>query len=370
VGGQVLPRVGLPENSMEVAAVASRYAVAADTNRALAAEVMEALVAAGFCRHFVPLRWGGPAGRFSDLLPAVALVGQACASAAWCGSLMAGAARMGAFLPEAGQRELWASGPDVLVVAGINPSGEVTEVAGGWRLTGAWEYTSGVDFADWALVCGPVSSPEEVRFFLLPRADFRIEDTWCATGMRGTGSNTLVVNRAVVPRHRSFRRSELLAGRSTGTTARCHSVPLRVASGLLFAAPALGAARGAAGAFATTRAGPAANRSPSTLQTLARATADVDAAWLLLRRAAETADRDDISPTEVLRNPMDCALAVDLIVGAVERLFLASGTRGQLAGEPLARCWRDVHTIAGHVALRIESAATAYGEHLFDGSGG
>jgi alkylation response protein AidB-like acyl-CoA dehydrogenase len=39
--------------------------------------------------------------------------------------------------------------------------------------------------------------------FFLPRADVQVLDTWHTHGMRGTGSNTVVVDQAEVPEHRT-----------------------------------------------------------------------------------------------------------------------------------------------------------------------
>ncbi|MEO3930648.1 hydrolase [Micromonosporaceae bacterium B7E4] len=362
--GRVLPRVALREAAVPAVEVAARHAEDADANRTLSPQVVEALVAAGFCRHFVPTRFGGTAGRFDDLLAATTTIGAACTSAAWCGSLAAGAGRLGAFLPEEGQSELWADGPDQLVVAALNPTGSAEPVAGGWRLRGSWRYTSGVDSSDWALVCAPQPQDGQVvRYFLVPRAGYQVVDDWSPTGMRGTGSNTLVLAEAFVPHHRAFRRDDMLRGEAVGSTARCHTVPLRVASGLLFAAPALGAAHGALAAWSARAARGAAGRPGDELE-LARTVAEVDVAALLLRRAARVADREAVTPTEAARNPMDCALAVEYLVGAVQRMFRAAGTSGQFAREPLQRYWRDIHFLASHVALRLETVGSAYGAHL------
>lgn len=398
---------GLVAAAAKVAEVAAEQAEHADRDRRLGPEVVHAFVQAGFPRHFTPTRWGGTAGGFTELLHAVTIVGAACASAAWCASLAAGASRMGVYLPEAGQRELWADGPDTLVVGALLPAGRARRADGGWRVTGSWRYTSLVDHSDWALACALTEPDGEPWFFALPRSAYRVVDTWDSVGMRGTGSNTLVADDVPVPDRLAFPRAAMFTGRSVGSTARCHTAGLRTVSGLLFGAPALGAARGALahwiaarGAPATgparggnagpTPGGPATGSAPggattgpgsSASVTLARCAGDIDAAELLLARAAAVADgapgtlfggvaRDlaggvpggiDAGPT---RNASDCALAVDYLVTAVERLFRSSGTRGQLADSPLQRCWRDLHTIASHVALQFEPAATAYGEAL------
>jgi len=285
---------------------------------------------------------------------------------------MAGAARMGAYLPEAGQRELWAEGPDVKVVGALMPDGAAEPASGGWRLTGAWDFTSGVDFSDWALVSAPapVNDDREPWFFAVPRGDYRVADTWFNVGMRGTASNTLILDDVFVPQHRGFARAQMFDGRSVGSAAPCHTAPLRLLSGLLFGAPALGAAQAALVSWVRWKAQPrAAGRPGRNIKddrlTAAAAAGEIDAARLLMERAAQVVDsRPDAAHVPPARNPSDCALAVGRLVDVVDRLFRAAGSRGQMESQPLQRIWRDVHCLASHVALRFDTTAEAYGAHL------
>ncbi|MER7181901.1 hypothetical protein ABT404_20855, partial [Streptomyces hyaluromycini] len=115
-----------------VTALAARHARASEEAACLHPEVAAALPATGFARHFVPSRWGGRAGGFAELVDAVAAVGQACASTAWCCALLAGHARLAAHLPERAQAELWADSPDTAIAAAVvPPSGRLTRAPGG-----------------------------------------------------------------------------------------------------------------------------------------------------------------------------------------------------------------------------------------------
>lgn len=347
-------------------AITAEYAVEADRERRLSPSAVEAIVGAGFARHFVPERWGGTAGTCSDLSEAVSMVAEACTSAAWCSSVIAGAARMGAYLPLEGQEELWEQGPNTIVSGALVPRGTAHRTGGGWRLSGSWDFTSAVDFSDWSLVCARVPEDEEfpLWFFALPRSDYAILDTWDPVGMRGTGSNTLVADDVHVPAHRGFRRDDMLHGRSCDSTARCHTVPLRAISGLLFAAPALGAARTAFGLWRTRATAGADSTDTATPLTAASLATTIDAASLLLDRVARGTDAEAGPIDSVLRNPVDCALAVRHLVDVVERIYRSVGSAGQSSSLPLQRVWRDVHGLAGHVALRFESSGVDYGRHL------
>ncbi|MFG1919110.1 hydrolase [Micromonospora sp. NPDC048898] len=362
----------------DLAVVAARCAPQSETERRLSGDVVEALRASGFAAHFVPAAHGGKEGTFTELSEAVARVGQSCAATAWCASLVANLGRMAGLLPAAGQAEVWAAGPGTVVVGSLAPTGMAERVTGGWQVSGAWPYISAVDFSDWALLCArvPADGPAAARMFAVPRSAYQIADTWSNVGMSGTGSNTVTLEATVVPEARSFDRQNLFTGTPAASTAACHVVPLLAVNGLSFVTPVLGAARGAQRAWtayvgdkirgAAARPGaPAIERGPYDL-VLARASGEIDAAELLVRRAAQVADQGaGITPLEVSRNLRDCSLAMETVVTAVNRLFRAAGTSGHTTGSPVQRVWRDVNSAASHIAVQFEPAAAAYATQVF-----
>ncbi|MFE0733509.1 hydrolase [Streptomyces sp. NPDC058855] len=353
----------------DVAKVAAEHARAAEHDRRLAPDVVRCLLDAGFARHFVPRRHGGDAGTFEEIVRAVATVGEGCTSAAWAASLTASLGRMAAYLPEAGQRRVWADGPDTLIVGALMPFGRARRQEGGWRIDGGWPYVSAVDYADWALVCAMTTEPRPVaRFFAVPRGEFRTEDTWSSVGMRGTGSNTLSVDGVFVPDELTFTRETVATGFAGEDEAPCHRVPLKAVNGLCFAAPVLGAARAALAAWRETTAPRHTSESggldEAAALVLGRASAEADTAALLLGATARTADGGRVSALDVARSSRDCALAAELATAAVDRLFASAGTRAHQDSAPLQRHWRDAHTAAGHVVLGFAPAAEAYAREL------
>ncbi|MGY1502789.1 acyl-CoA dehydrogenase family protein [Streptomyces sp. QTS52] len=355
---------------LRAAESAAAHALAADAERRLNHETVARLTSAGFARHFVPLARGGTEGTFMDLLAAVAAVGEGCASAAWCAALWAAHARYAAYLPDDGQRELWASGPDVRISASVKPSGEARRLPSGWLLSGEWEFVSGVEFAHWLLLAAlePGGDGARCRLFAVPRDDVRVRDSWNSTGLRGTGSHTAVMDPAFVPDHRTFLMADLVSGRPGPGRGRCHTVPAHLAGGLLFCAPALGAARRALGEWsswaARTQTPGRPDQDGSRLhQALARSADDIDTAQLLLEDAAQRADSGTRAERDVLRNRRVTAAGADLLVDGVERLFRTAGVHA-CAGV-LDRSWRDVHMAAAHQLLRRESAGMAYATSVF-----
>jgi two-component flavin-dependent monooxygenase len=364
---------GVESAAHEVAAIAADAAAATEEARRLAPPVVDAIIDAGFARHFVPARWGGNAGTFRAAAHAASIVAEGHMSAGWCASLYASHARLAVHLPLEGQADIWADGPDVKIAMSVLPAGRVRRVAGGWLLNGGWAFTSGVDHASWALLVAPVTGGDD-RFFAVPRRDFCIRDTWYNVGLRGTGSNTVVVDGVFVPGHRSFPREIIVAGQMVGSTARCHEVPFKLVNGLPLIAPALGAVRASLGAWTgwiagNREPGQRPRRSATVCEALARASAAADCAQFLTDRMADTADHGRIDDSVVARSCRDSSIAAGLLTSAADLLFRAGGAHGQIQGSPVERVWRDVNAAAGHAALRFEANAAVYADHVLGSRG-
>lgn len=369
---------GLSEEAVRRAAgTALRGTSEARRQRRLTAGTVAALQAAGFVRHFVPRRWGGGEGTFGDVFDASVAVGEGCASAAWCAVLWAAHGRFAALLPEEGQREIWGEGPDVRIAAVLKPSGSASRLPGGWLLQGEWEPASSVDHAHWVLLAAPEADGpgRPARVFAVPRSRVSVRDTWKATGLLATGGSTVVLDAALVPDGRSVSLATLLAGAGTAVRSRCHTAPAHLAGGLMFCAPAVGAARRAltvwirwAGATAPDGVRPLDR--PSVRERLARSSAEIEAAELMLRTAAGRADTEAITAEAIAANRRDAAVAADWLATAVDRLFRTGGSHLLDSEGELHRHWTDVLTIASHGALRLEAAAEAYAGALGTGGAG
>lgn len=365
---------GVAERATSARAVAAAHATSAEKGRRLSDEVAEALTEAGFARHFVPERWGGTAGSFAEVTTALAEVGEGCASAAWCGAIYSFMGRMAAYLPDEGQSDIWADGPDQRVCGSLPPAGQAVAVRGGWRLSGRWGLASAVHSADWALL-GVLSPPRDGKrtptLVAVPRKDFEILDAWDNVGLRGTGSHTVAVTDLVVPPHRTVPLANVQNGRPSSSPARCHDISLKAINGLSFASPALGSARAALAAWSAWASGKrdltgAMARDKATTQlTLAQASGWIDAAALLLDRDARAADRETLTALEIARHTRDYSIATDLLAKSVNELFRAGGTRLQSLGNPVEQAWRDVNCAAGHFALNPAANAASYAAQVW-----
>ncbi|HAC19842.1 MAG TPA: hypothetical protein DCF78_14835 [Dehalococcoidia bacterium] len=141
-----------------------------------------------------------------EVLEALALYDS---SASWC--VMIGATSIGspgAFLPDEGIQEVFRDGR-IPRAAGVGaPTGQVTPVEGGYRVTGRWPFASGIRHSEW--VGGGITIPNddaapEIRRALFPTSEVKIHDNWDVMGLRGTGSCDFSVSDVFVPSRRIFR---------------------------------------------------------------------------------------------------------------------------------------------------------------------
>ena len=350
------PDTGLVPVAEKVRLLAAEHAAAADRDRRLAPEVVEALREAGFARHFVAAGLGGSQGTFTELARAVQTVGEACASTAWCASLAALSSRFAAHLPAEGHREIWGTSADTFVVTGQPPMGKASTVDGGHRLSGRWTYVSGADFAEWALLCGMVATDgePEARFFALPRKSFTVLETWDSVGMKATSSHSVVVDDVFVPEHLSYARTDMLTGRNSWSSVPSHNVPFQAVGGLTFVGPAVGAAYGALTAATNAMSGKKVNTTQGV--DLCRASAQIDSARFLVEQNAKVLDERTFTPRLMARCERNAAFTAESLVDAVGTLVRAAGTSGFSENSPLQRFWRDIVSASSHVALRYETA--------------
>ena len=116
--------------------------------------------------------------------------------------------------PEQAQKDVWEgeNGLDTLTASSYMPVGKVTRADGGYRLSGKWGFSSGSDHCQWTFLgaYGPKEEgkPPDMFTLLLPRADYELVDDWFVSGLKGTGSKSVVVDDAFVPEHRVHRMSD------------------------------------------------------------------------------------------------------------------------------------------------------------------
>ena len=346
-----------------------------EQRRQALAETIEDLKSAELITAAQPECYGGLGLDFDVVFDIAAELGRGCGSTAWCYGIWASHNWLVALFPEKAQDEYWAEDPNTLSSTSFNPArSKASRASGGYRLTGHWDFSSGCDPAQWALLIA--NGPEVPMMMLLPRQDYTIEDTWFVSGLRGTGSKDILVDDAFVPEHRTVPMPLLREGNAPGrqvhNTAN-QRIPQQCIIPNALASPIVGMARGAVEAFeerirhgASAREGNPLSQVASYHLRLAESSAEVDAAQLIMQRDCreimELAHRDAL-PTidDRARYRRDHAYVTRLSVRAIDRLFEASGGHSLYDSNPMQRFHRDAHAASHHVGLSWDVLAEQYG---------
>ena len=366
-----------PEILDRIRALAPRFrerAGAAEEARQLPSELVQELLGAGIARILVPTRFGGYGLGLDTWFDIAREISKADASHGWCASLMIHHPHMVGMFAEEAQRAVWADGPDVAIAASVQPNAQATRETGGYRVSGNSPSASGVGHSSWVIISALVhgaAAPEWI-FFLIAPGEYTVRDTWFTAGMRATGSNTIVTDFLFVPSARALSMSQLKDGTGPGGAVNDSPIfraPFYSYSPLTFVGPMLGAAQGAYEYFrdwTKTRTAPRGGGSvaeKTSIQVgMARAAADLDAAELLLRRAAAVPQAPEgITPQLLARSVRDITRASELVVLAIDALIAMSGLAGFATSNPIQRAWRDIHFASMHVGLNAELNYTHFG---------
>ncbi len=183
------------------------------------AENVAAMTGSGLMPLMRPQRFGGLGGDWLDLMNAVTEVGRVCASTAWCLSFLIHHQWIFAYFPDAPQSLVYGKSPDPKFVVSFAPVGKVVPRTGGWEISGEWPWGSGGDHCDWSMVAALVPGPDgriEARMFLLQPGQFRIRDVWHSVGLKGSGTNNIVVDPVFVPAEHTMNIDQARDGTAPG----------------------------------------------------------------------------------------------------------------------------------------------------------
>src|ERR1700693_4491641 len=176
----------------------------------------------GLFRIVQPKSVGGSELDYVALVDCADAIGQGDASVAWNFANLSSHHWMLGMFDKQAQDLVWGRDPNCLIASSfIFPAGRARKVDGGYVLRGSWPFSSGVDSCEWNMLASVVSSDDEAdgieyRIFLLNKTDYKILDTWNATGLRGTGSNDVEVKDAFVAEPMTLAVSDLDGGPTPG----------------------------------------------------------------------------------------------------------------------------------------------------------
>jgi 3-hydroxy-9,10-secoandrosta-1,3,5(10)-triene-9,17-dione monooxygenase len=357
----------------------AKRAPIAESNRSIPAETIADFKQAGLFRVIQPKRYGGyelDPGVFFDIQMTLA---EGCMSTGWVYGVVAVHNWQLALFDPRAQDEVWSKDSSVLIASSYMPKGQVERVNGGFKFSGQWSFSSGVDHANWLFLGGIVSTQNGVpdyRTFLVPRSDISINDNWHTIGLKGTGSKEVVIDGAFVPEYRTHRAIDGFAGTSPGLSANPAAL-YKLPFGQIFvravSTASIGALQGALNAFrdygskrvSINDLGRTAE-DPGAALAAADAALAIDDMKLALHRnfaAMMTTLRrgEALDVNDRIHYRYQSADVAGRCAEHIDRLFHACGGQGIYTDNPIGRFFVDVHSARLHYANNPDKFGRNYG---------
>lgn len=370
---------GLFGRVRELEPLIREYAPQAERERRLAQPVSDALQEAGFFRLFRPASRGD--GLELDPVTAFRVfeeLSRIDSAVGWNVQLANAAEVFGAWYSDDVTKEVF-DAPDTIMAGAWNPPRRAVPADGGYRISGRTIFSSNCHSATWILGLANIFDGDTMRadengapvtlLTLFPMREAEIVDNWNTLGMRGTGSDDVVVEDVFVPEDRAVPLGPL------GNPGSAYAGPFHrlsiwpaVACQVI---PALGISRAAIDDFiemATKKtpmytATTLRERSVVQLQ-IAEAEAKLSAARSFLFSVYDelwqrAVDGESLDMSGRARCQLACSHAAVAAAEAVDRVHVAGGASAIRNEQPFQRYFRDAHVITQHAFVspsRFEAA--------------
>lgn len=356
-GGEMLERIRAVQPLLRDNAAATRR------ERKLPLANVQALQDAGFFLALQPARWGGYEMDPQDFFRMQLALAEACMSTAWAGGIIAVHAFQIALMDARAQEDVWGEDIHTRISSAYAPMGKVEEVDGGFRFSGRWGWSSGCDHCSWALL-GGLLPDGSYRTFLVPRSDYRIEDTWHSMGLQGTGSNDIVVEGVFVPDYRTHKQTDGFQGTNPGVdkdSAPLYRLPWAQMFVRVVSTPAIGAAADALALYRQLVTGKASGdvtklaQDIGTQMRIAEASNSIAEMNSVLfgnfdSMMAAVHNEEDIGMDQRILYRYQASLVIEKCMAVVDALFSSAGGSSVFHGSDIQQRFLDIHTARAHVA--------------------
>jgi 3-hydroxy-9,10-secoandrosta-1,3,5(10)-triene-9,17-dione monooxygenase len=359
-------------------------AAQAEAARVMLPETVADLHRIGALRILQPRRWGGMEFDFIAYIDVPMELARGCASTSWNTVNLSIHEWMLAMYDERAQADVWGANPEALIAAGIAyPQGRARKVDGadgGFVISGKWNFSSGVNIAEWCMLAVIVRDGDKVidhRMCLLDKSQYEVVDDWHTLGMRSTGSMTVIVKDVFVPEYRALCAYDILGGDTfpgaRGNPNPLYRVSLNALGGHGIAATAVGNAMAAlehtlalVKERSTNYTGLKMRDQQIVQHRVSMAAVKIESARLMLRTDAievQALANKNIIPTmqEKLRYKRNAAYVATLCTEAVDTLHTVTGATGIYQSYPLERIFRDAHALGAHISLNFDAQAPSWG---------
>lgn len=368
----------LLESARRIGKAAEAESLQADLNSTLSENIINIIREEEINKLILPKQFGGPQINFTMFADMVREVGYYNLSAAWLTYFFSLHNAWVAYLPEYRQHEIVKSGG--LLADIFAPVGNIQKVDGGFLISAKYNYVSGINYSGWvglgALYQAEGASNPSMHGFIVNTKDIKIIENWNSLGLRGSGSNSIVVENVFVPDDMVINLQKMAenprpAHENYDSDYLYYHVPFHPAFFVGFPAMSIGAAERALYEFKQSTKGRVRFNgeeemaSPRSQRVLATLTLKLKSAKSLMKTYIEMLESKD----EVFHPSEYKAIRAEIIQNCVDisvKCVLTLGASALIKGHPVEMITRDLIAIGTHVTSLYEDAIDVYGKYLFD----
>lgn len=382
----------LLEAAEKVGQLAEKEAQEAEKNATISENVVNLIKETKLNRIMLPKEYGGPQIDLKGFAKIVRKVANYNISAAWLTYLYPLHNILPAYLPKKGRDEIINQGG--LIVDVFAAVGKAEKDGDGYRINGTWNFASGVLYSDWIGLGVTVQFPDrdkpEVCLPMLKTSEVKIVKNWDTFGLRGSGSNQVIVDNVYVPMERMLR---LEAADTIGLPPEAvinpeadydkdypfYHVPFYPTFYLGFPNMAIGGAERILAEFKKLTEkrvrlmdGMRESESPRSQRVLAEMTADFHIADALMDKYITLLENYEKDGRKTERSEFFAIRTriIKICVDIAVRALLTLGGGALYKGGPMELFLRDIIGVATHKTSLYEDSVAAYGQDLFGFSSG
>ncbi len=342
-----------------------------DRDRCIPAPLVQRLRDAELFHLWLPRTIGGPQLHPVDLIAVIEELSRADGSVGWCAANASVNSMISGSLPEASTRHMY--GDRAVSCGSFLPGGKAVVVPGGYRLSGRWNYATGIVHSGWMTANSVImengaprlteAKTPELRFLFIPVDQGTIIDTWEVSGMRATGSHDFEVHDLFVPDDLStptFVNTPLHPGtlyqlpRMSLFTVGIGSVPLGIARAAVDALIAIAQDKVPMGAMAPLREKVTAQVAAGQAEALLRAArAGLVEAVNRMWEEVDAGKPPSLDSRGAVR--LAATFATEASARVVDLVQNAAGGSALFESGRIARCFRDVHAATSHIGLHTNN---------------
>lgn len=368
--------------------VAEEGAVEADKNRDISPRLVQTIKNAQIPDLWKPKSHGGLGADIHTYYEMIRIIARHNMVAGWLSYFFSIHEVWVSYMSPEGRDELLGSGE--LIGDVLAPVGKVEKDGDGYRISGQWNFASGVRHCGWIGLGGVTQLPDgdapEYCIFAVPVSECEIIDNWDTLGLRGTGSHGVSPNGAYVPPHRVLAASRVFGsgapmGGEFDASEPMYRMPFLPFFASAFTAVCLGGAERMVQEFkqrtATRTRVFTGGTSAATSGPMPAVMARLQMQFFEMEGLSERYNnilQDWLENNQTTNSPeekaMMYALRGQMARAGVSIATEASQALGAMAlfkGDPVEMFTRDLMTIGAHASHLYEDAMSVYGGTVFGG---